>query len=541
MRVQYRRDAPSKLERGRASLEKLSRRQDVLQATQDLALLFHAFAGSGRTYGFPRVSTLGHSGEMLIAELATGDPNDAPPRLARCRRLLDELGTELSHDAVPDPGQSEEQPQGAPEPLASGPPAAPRSTVLLIGHDPAVRAAFRQALEAEALRVIEADSLRAAEAALAERLPDGLLAEVVLPDGESFGLVERLRALEGGDELPVVLASSRGALGDRLEAIHCGADAYFSMPIEPGVVVRRLRYLLDRERFAAPRVLSVEDDPEQATYLRAVVESAGYTFEWCPHPARFESALAGFRPDLVLMDVLLPGVKGYDLARTMRLEETYAFVPVVFLTTQSHVQDRLATTRAGGTDHLLKPVAPEVLLTNIAARLEQARFLRSLIDRDGLTGLLTHSALFDRAGALMAQARRRGASASWIMIDVDLFKSVNVRHGHAVGDRVLQALAALLRRRLRQSDVLGRYGGEEFAAVLADLDPQDAHALIDRLREEFARVRHEAGDGTSFTVTFSAGVAALPGSGKVGDWCERADRCLYEAKLAGRNRVVAVD
>jgi diguanylate cyclase (GGDEF)-like protein len=118
------------------------------------------------------------------------------------------------------------------------------------------------------------------------------------------------------------------------------------------------------------------------------------------------------------------------------------------------------------------------------------------------------------------------------------FKAVNDTHGHPAGDRVLVRLAGLLRARLRAADVIGRYGGEEFAVVLEDITGEDAVRLVERLRGEFAAIEHLSREGVPFKVTFSAGLAVLEDGETVSTWVNAADRALYDAKEGGRNRVV---
>lgn len=538
LRAEYLAEAPGRLTRGNEALARLAGGQP--EAAADLRRVFHGFAGSGRTYGFGRVSELGLEGEALADQWP---PADEDGGLARAAQLLALLGQDLGGGAAPErppDGPCAEREAGAGQPWpAPAPGQWSAGEVLVVEDDPAALQALCVALDHEGYAVRAARSLACATAELGRGLPDALVADVILPDGEVFGLVERLRERPDTEDLPVLLQSVQASLVDRVEAIRCGADAFFPKPVEHEAVVRRLQVLLQRHAGEPARVLSVEDDPVQASFLRGVLEPAGYAFRWCAEPSEVEAALADFQPDLVLMDGLLPGVSGYDLARALRLDERHALLPVVFLTTQCRTRDRLASTRAFATDHLLKPVTPAGLLTTVAARLEQARLLRSLMERDGLTGLLTHGALFERAAGVAAEARRSGEPAAWILMDLDHFKSVNDHHGHAVGDRVLRALAALLRRRLRQSDVLGRYGGEEFAAVLRGIDLQDAVRLAERLRQEFADLRHEGRDGAPFRVTLSAGVAALRPHEGAGAWCQRADEGLYRAKAAGRDRVEA--
>ena len=239
------------------------------------------------------------------------------------------------------------------------------------------------------------------------------------------------------------------------------------------------------------------------------------------------------------MDVLLPGVSGYDLVRSLRQDERYATLPVIILTTRGELDSRIEAARAGGDEHLVKPVSPGLLLSTVVARVERGRFLRLLVERDGLTGLLTHTALLERGRATVAR-KRREPRRQWVlmMVDIDRFKAVNDTHGHPAGDQVLVRLSGLLRARLRQADVVGRYGGEEFAVVLEDISGEDAVRLVERLRAEFGAIEHRSREGVTFRVTFSAGLAALEDGESVSAWVHAADRALYAAKEAGRDRVV---
>jgi diguanylate cyclase (GGDEF)-like protein len=240
------------------------------------------------------------------------------------------------------------------------------------------------------------------------------------------------------------------------------------------------------------------------------------------------------------MDILLPEISGYDLVRYLRQDERNAALPVLFLTTESQMQSRFRSAQVGGDDHLTKPIVPPVLLSVVASRLERARFLKNLLNRDGLTRLFTHTALIERAQALQAQKQRDPTRHfAWVMIDLDHFKSVNDRFGHPVGDRVLATLAALLRRRLRQSDTIGRYGGEEFVVLFEGLPEAEVLHLMGRVLEEFREIDLEAPGKPSFRATFSAGVAMLEEGMTLDGWKKAADDALYAAKAAGRNRITS--
>ncbi len=495
------------------------------RALRDLMIQFHGFAGAGSTYGFPRVSALGAEGERLSHTLLKEKiPPEARDR-GRWKALLKSLREELRS-------------QSAPQAAAPPAPEQPSFDILVVDPDPETRAALERLATREGLSARGAGSGEEALAELSRRMPDGLIVDVRLPDGSGSQFVEHARGLPGGDSLPILMVGSPSAFVNRVDAIHCGADGYFDKPVRGEALMRRLQHLLERGRTEPPRVLSVEDDPDQAAFVRAVLESAGYRVRTCADSKSLETELSVFRPDLVLLDIQLPGADGYSLARFIRQQEAHAALPILFLTTRSQMESHIESIRAGGDEYLVKPVAPGLLLSAAAARIERARFLRTLLERDGLTRLLTHTAFLERARALITDGSRRPAkSVALIMIDLDNFKSLNDRYGHPVGDRVLCSLAALLRRRIRQSDLLGRLGGDEFAAAIENVGEKQAVALLERLKNEFSSIDHVASDGSVFRATFSAGVAVLEPGMDINRWRERADAALYAAKSKGRDRV----
>src|SRR5690606_4599249 len=305
-----------------------------------------------------------------------------------------------------------------------------------------------------------------------------------------------------------VMLAAAGDMLDQVEAIHIGADACYVKPDDVEQAVRRLVQLFDRRRADAPRILVVEDDEYHASFARTVLESAGYQVEICGRPRDFHERMAAFHPELILMDVNLPEVTGYDLARLVRQQEQHTALPIIFLTSEGEMESRIAAAKAGGDEHLTKPVHPALLASAVGARIERARLLRTLLYRDGLTRLLTHASFMDKVEQAVKR-RERGATAplTLVMLDVDHFKQINDTHGHQAGDRVLVSLASLLRRHLRRTDVSGRYGGEEFAILLEDIGAAATGRLVDRLLDAFRRIEHTTPDGRTFRSTFSAGVA----------------------------------
>jgi diguanylate cyclase (GGDEF)-like protein len=527
LRDRFVRGSVERLERITQLLDLLEREPADAQALRDLMIQFHGFSGAGSTYGFPGVSALGSEGELLCDALLKERQSPQAREQDRWKSLLQSLRRDLRGE----PSLGPASPPGASEARAA-------FDVLVVDSDPESRASLERAAVRDGMSARGAGSRAEAEAALKRKFPDGAVVDVGLADGAGSALVERMRALPGGESLAILMVGVASAFVNRVDAIHCGADGYFDKPVREDALMRRLEHLLERGRTDAPRVLSVEDDADQAAFVRAVLESAGYHVRICSDPKTLETELAAFRPDLVLLDIQLPGTDGYALARYIRQQEAHAALPILFLTTRSHIDSQIESIRAGGDDYLIKPVVPGLLLSAAAARIERARFLRNLLERDGLTRLLTHTAFLERARMMVVEkAGFPKAPAAMVLLDLDGFKSINDRHGHPVGDTVLVSLARLLRRRLRQSDVVGRLGGDEFAAIIENIGEEQAVRLLERVREEFAGLDQVCPDGSRFRASFSAGVAIFEPGMDANAWRKRADETLYAAKSKGKNRV----
>jgi diguanylate cyclase (GGDEF)-like protein len=228
------------------------------------------------------------------------------------------------------------------------------------------------------------------------------------------------------------------------------------------------------------------------------------------------------------------------LAKVIRQLDAFVSIPIVFLSAESDLDKQLFAMGLGGDDFLTKPIQPQHLISSVTSRIRRSLMLRSFMVRDSLTGLLNHTAIKDMLDGEVARAIRQKKHLSFAMVDIDNFKQVNDSHGHPAGDRVIKSLSRLLKQRLRTSDLIGRYGGEEFAIILIDADKTMAMKVLDTIRVDFSQLRHMA-DEKEFQVTFSCGIADVsqfPDATKLND---AADKALYKAKHAGRNRVMLAD
>ncbi|TVO71949.1 MAG: diguanylate cyclase [Sedimenticola selenatireducens] len=336
---------------------------------------------------------------------------------------------------------------------------------------------------------------------------------------------------------PMIMLSESDDFDSRLSAVRAGMEGFFVKPIDASAVLNLVDSLRPREEASPFRVLIVDDDQSQAEYASIVLEQAGITTRVIHDPTEVLEQLAEFNPELLLFDVYMPQCSGIELAKIVRQMDNYVGVPIIFLSVERERIRQLEALQTGADDFLTKPIRPKELVSSVMIRAWRARTLRWLMVRDSLTGLFNHAVIMERLNNSFALAQRQNSHLSVAMIDLDHFKRINDNYGHSTGDRVLIGFSRLLRERLRESDVVGRYGGEEFLVVLPDTTLEHAELVIEAVRTAFAKTSFTA-NGALFSVTLSAGIAGFPRSGSASGLLDAADIALYKAKEQGRNRTI---
>jgi diguanylate cyclase (GGDEF)-like protein len=390
-----------------------------------------------------------------------------------------------------------------------------------------------------------------AERVAQTEMPDMLIMDVIFEaearkSTEALADSPALRALS----CPRLFITATDDFQSRVRAARLGAVGYFLKPIDVPRLVNRMGQLLEQLSAPPQRVLIVDDDTDLAAHLCLVLRAAGMVAEVLSQPEAIMEEIAGFQPDLVLMDMHMPRYTGPELAGVIRQHDKWTGLPIVYLSAETDLERQIAAMRRGGDDFIIKPVSDAQLVAAVRVRVDRARQLADHINKDSLTGLLKHASIKEVASKEIRCARRTDKPVTLAMLDIDRFKAVNDTYGHAAGDLVISALATLLRQRLRQSDHLGRYGGEEFLVVLPECTSADAQRLLDDIRQRFANLRFSY-DGQSFSCSVSAGHttsrhAALgqeadeaSAAASDADLLAIADAALYAAKRGGRNRVCA--
>lgn len=387
-------------------------------------------------------------------------------------------------------------------------------------------------------QVVHFSSISHAEVEVMRRPPDFMICDIMfIEEGRETpaaiaNLQQHLPA-----PIPVIFVSTRTDFDAYHAAVRAGAVGYFVKPLDIIRLVECFEYYLDRHRSAPYRVLIIDDDLALAEHYKLVLSTADIRAEVSNNPHEIFDVLHEFHPELILLDINMPGCNGIELAQVIRLNQDWLRVPITYLSSEQDIEKRAQAMGRAGDDFLSKPLGDRELVTAVSVRAARSRQLSDALDRDSLTGLLKHSRIKDQVDAELSRATRTGENLSVVMLDLDHFKRVNDTYGHAAGDKVIKAVAHLLRQRLRKTDAVGRYGGEEFVAVLPRCSSEEAQALMEDVRQRLGDITFTV-DQRSFNVSLSAGIAAYrPGVERAEQLLQEADSALYRAKAEGRNRI----
>ncbi len=337
---------------------------------------------------------------------------------------------------------------------------------------------------------------------------------------------------------PLIFMSDHGDQELRLKTIHAGGVAFLKKPINLANLIDKLDELNTQYEADPHRILIVEDQETVANYYQMVLKMANMETQVAVDPRRVLQQIQEFHPDLILMDLYMPEIDGIKLAKLIRQIDDYISTPIIFLSSEEDFSKQIEALNLGADDFLTKPIKASHLVALVKSRLERLRVLRSYMVRDSLTGLLNHTSFRGQLIQNIIRAQRQNATLALAMLDIDHFKNVNDTYGHPIGDGVLKSLSRLLKQRLRRSDLLGRYGGEEFVALMFDVDENNALYLMDEIRQLFSDLRHYSPNKGIFTTTFSSGIATFPRFDNANALIDAADQALYAAKTAGRNQVL---
>ncbi|MGC7839296.1 diguanylate cyclase [Pseudomonas wayambapalatensis] len=411
--------------------------------------------------------------------------------------------------------------------------------ILLQDHDRAERLA--QQLEFFGLGVQALGNAEAFRASMSERLPSAIVMDVDF-SGPGQGLKLAADAQQGLElHIPLLFFSLHETdTPTRLAAVRAGGQEFLTGTLEASSLLEKVELLTSATQYDPFRVLIIDDSRAQAMHTERLLNGAGIITRTLTEPIRTMAELADFQPDLIILDMYMPDCTGTELAKVIRHNDRYVSVPIIYLSAEDDLDKQLDAMSEGGDDFLTKPIRARHLVTTVRNRAARARHLKARMVRDSLTGLYNHTHILQLLEDCSFRARREEQPLSFAMLDIDHFKKINDRHGHPMGDRVIKSLALFLKQRLRKTDFIGRYGGEEFAIVMPNTGLEAAHKVLDEIRRRFAEIHYPA-QPHDLQCTFSAGVVQLDDALDALTMASAADEALYRAKHAGRNCVVRVE
>ena len=301
----------------------------------------------------------------------------------------------------------------------------------------------------------------------------------------------------------------------------------------------RLRALATNLQAEQHRVLVVEDDPVTTQIFVQRLATANRQVFVAGRLSEAEKILAEHDVSLILMDLQLPDGDGRELLLRLRERPATSSIPVIVVSSKQGSQVQTECYALGADAYFEKPFDPATVATAVAAKLQRSAELTRGSSIDHLTGLPNRAA-FTNAFARAAQLALRSHEPLTVgILDVDRFKSVNDIYGHATGDRVLRRLASVVSQSLRASDLIARWGGEEFAVFFPNTDLKEARMALNKALKAFRAEKFSARGGRTFQVSFSAGLAEFKQGISIEQSIANADRFLYLAKAAGRDQVLS--
>jgi two-component system cell cycle response regulator len=430
-------------------------------------------------------------------------------------------------------------------------------------------------LAAEYYEVLTASDGPTALAIAAAESPDIILLDVMMPGMDGFAVCRRLKDDVATRHIPVVLVTALDGRSDRIEGLEAGADEFLTKPIDDVMLFARVRSLtrlkqvMDELRAreasgrrigviagaaarlggSGGRVLVVDDNERQAQRLTAelAIEHRP-VIETDPEKAHLT---ARGPVDLIIVNATARSFDGLRFAANIRSDEATRHLPILAIVDPDERHRLIKALEIGVNDLLTKPLDPQEMAARARTQIRRKRytdFLRDNLDHslelavtDQLTGLHNRRYMEGQLGALVKRASHGGDPVSALMIDIDHFKKINDAFGHDIGDEVLREFAVRLASNVRAIDLPCRYGGEEFTVIMPGARLEDAQRVAERIRLHVAGSPFRVAGGRELlTVTISVGVATTLGETDTPDaLLKRADEAVYEAKAAGRNRVIA--
>ena len=452
-----------------------------------------------------------------------------------------------------------------------------RHTILIVDDDPLnLKLLDAQLSSNQYDTIIAADGFAAMEKVKNEN-PDLILLDIMMPGLDGYEVTERLKADPETMDIPIILITALDETEDKIKGLECGADEFLNKPVNTAELLARVKSLLrlklykdqlksrkqsqqiltetkdigelSEKRVNLPTILLVEDDEKDIRLIRNYLQGEAYRLEVAKTGEEAMSFVLRQKIDLILLDIMLPGMDGFEVVSRLKDSEAAKNIQIVAITSLQDMQSKIKGIELGADDYLIKPINKHELKARVSALVKKKAYLDTLHDSyetavhsaitDKLTGLYNRAFFEHFLGLELKRADRQKVPVALIMMDIDDFKQCNDNFGHLVGDEVLRELGKLIKAGVREIDLAARYGGEEFVLVMPNTDKSGALVVAERIRKAVSE--HEFLPDTILPIqkiSVSMGISIYPVEAATGkDLIKTADDLLYKAKDEGKNRV----
>lgn len=504
-RADYARELPEKVSDMLNAIERSKSAKEDREALEDAVHKAHRLRGTAGSMGFTIIGEAAGRLEDLMCDLQ-------PETSAASKELWEEI--ELAAEACLDAVKATviESPKGVP--YQPQPQRRVQRRVLLVGSSAELQEVASFLGESQIAETILADKMTTAVLKAKTTRLDALFFHLSKDiETDMFQIVQEIRLLPGCEALPVGIFCRRNETPPASHSIYGGISAVLQKPFNLQAIKKEVESLVSMKEPKKPHILLVDDDEVLANFIGTTLSGEGMVVRTLKEPIRTIDVVEEYDPDVVLLDVVMPGLSGFDICRALRAAPTSSGVGVLFLTAKSSAEGRAAAFRAGGDDFLTKPVLSEELVSRVKGQLDRTRAARERLERDNITGVLMRNAFQKELNKLLSGR----SSVSVAAFEVDNFRQLGVLHGWAAEDQVLSTIGKLVQTRFRAEDLRGRWGDGGFVFACPNASGDVLKEAMDFCCQEIEQIRFVSVGGDEFTVKLSFAVAEYPKDGANGD------------------------
>lgn len=488
----------------------------------------HSLKGALGTFGFPEGSRLAGLLEKQLQAIAS-ESDAANLKTAEQIASAEQQVLALRQAIVPSQGSGLNFNYPAPTPS--------QDYILMVDGDVAMADALALQAQESDLTVIQAKSLAIARRQLKQGLPRAVVLDPSISSSQaSFKFLEELSAYQ--PPLPAFIWSAENDLEQRLAIARSGGQRFFDKSVAPEQVFTSMQTALRQMEANAGRILIVDDDPVILATLEQLLSPWGFDVTTLEDPRMFWQVLEQTQPDLLVLDVKMPYVSGIELCQVVRNDERWSNLSILILTAHAGADIVSQVFGAGADDVVPKPIAGPELVVRVLNRLERSKLLQRILQTDPLTGILNYQQSSRMLQQQLKSAHQTGRPFCLASVEIQDFRSINRRHGHRIGDRLLRHVGQSLSQALGSDQVVGRWGGEEFVIGLYNTELDSARRQLQQLLARLAQESLEVSPEVFVSPRFNFGVAAqAAGEVDLDPLYQAAEAAMYRSATCDQLRL----